>query len=102
MWDFELIWTISVRSKLHKKESVFADDETDGVGTDGDVDGGYGLVAEQTSVKADGGASEVEHVDIADARGMNVAVIEELTFAKQPEATEQLPNGGSGDDRHVE
>ena len=33
---------------------------------------------------------------------MNVSVIEELTFAKQPKATEQLPNGGSGNDGHVE
>ena len=33
---------------------------------------------------------------------MDVAIVEELSFSQQPEAVKQLPDGGSGNDRHVE
>ena len=59
--------TLQSKPKRKKDNLVFADDETDGVGTDSDMDWRDGLVAEQTSVEADRGTSKVEQVDVADA-----------------------------------
>ena len=90
---------LDVLSQRHG--SVFADDEADGVGTNGDADWCDGPLAEQPPIEADGGTTKIEQFDAADAGWMNVGVVEELAFAQQPETAKHLRNGGTGDDRHV-